>query len=176
MAAVYGIINNHDGRISIDSEPGKGTRVHVYLPAVNVQIKKEEKPMTKLQKGTGTILLIEDEETVMDVSHAMLERLGYRVLKAETGNKAVNTAKNFEGKIDLAILDVMLPDMSGKTIYPLLMEARPDLKVIVCSGYSSDGPAQDILNAGAEYFIQKPFSINALSESLKEVLGKDSTY
>ncbi len=175
MAAVYGIINNHDGRISIDSEPGKGTRVHVYLPAVNVQVKKEEKPMTKLQKGTGTILLIEDEETVMDVSHAMLERLGYRVLKAETGNKAVSTAKNFEGKIDLAILDVMLPDMNGKAIYPLLMEARPDLKVIVCSGYSSDGPAQDILNAGAQYFIQKPFSINTLSETLKEVLGKDST-
>ena len=101
----------------------------------------------------------------------ILERLGYRVLQAVTGKQAVEFTKTFDGQIDLALLDIKLPDMEGNKIYPLIMEARPDLKVIVCSGYSIDGPAQDILDAGAEGFIQKPFSIAPFAEKLKEVLG-----
>ena len=72
--------------------------------------------------------------------------------------------------IDLALLDIKLPDMSGNQVYPLIMEARPDLKVVVCSGYSIDGPAQEILDAGAQGFVQKPFSISTLAKKLKEVL------
>jgi CheY-like chemotaxis protein len=100
----------------------------------------------------------------------MLERLGYRILEANTGKKAIEIAKSFDGVIDLAILDIVLPDMHGMKIYPLLMEARPNLKVLVCSGYSIDGPAKEILDAGAQGFLQKPFSLAALSEKLKEVL------
>ena len=85
---------------------------------------------------------------------------------------AVNIAKTFDGYIDLAILDIILPDMRGGGIYPLIMKARPNLKVIVCSGYSVDGPAQEILNAGAQAFIQKPFTVATLAEKLKEVLDK----
>ena len=121
-------------------------------------------------KGTGTILVIEDEEMLMDVSRAILERLGYRVLAAQNGKEAIDIAKTFDGDIDLAILDILLPDMGGKAIYPLLMEARPKLKVIICSGYSIDGPAKEILDAGAQDFIQKPFTIADLSEKLKKVL------
>ena len=100
----------------------------------------------------------------------VLERLGYRVLEAMTGEKAVRLAKTFDGQIDLAILDIKLPDMTGDKVYPLIMEARPDLKVIVCSGYTIEGPPQEILDAGAEGFIQKPFSIAAFADKLKEVL------
>lgn len=107
----------------------------------------------------------------MNASRALLERLGYHVLEAMTGKESVNIAKTFDGEIDLAILDMVLPDMSGKTIYPLIMEARPNLKVLVCSGYSIDGPAQDILDAGAQDFIQKPFTVATLSEKMKQVLG-----
>jgi len=101
----------------------------------------------------------------------VLERLGYRVLQAETGKKAIRLAKTFDGQIDLALLDIKLPDMTGDKVYPLIMEARPNLKVLVCSGYSIDGPAQKILDAGAEGFIQKPFSISTFAEKLKEVSG-----
>ena len=101
----------------------------------------------------------------------ILERLGYRVLEAKSGKEAVALVKDFDGRIDLVLLDVKLPDMSGSRVYRLIMEAKPNLKVVVCSGYSIDGPAQEILDAGAEGFIQKPFSIAILGEKLKEVLG-----
>jgi DNA-binding NtrC family response regulator len=111
--------------------------VHIYLPAVLEADKKETKiPVIVPQKMTDTILLIEDEEMVMGPTRLLLERLGYRVLGAGTGEEAISISRNFDGRIDLAILDILLPDMNGKALYPLLMEARPNLKVIVCTGYS----------------------------------------
>jgi len=170
MAAVYGIVKNHDGWISVDSELGKGTLVRVYLPVVKMEEKKEEAPKTRPLKGTGTILLIEDEEMIIGVIQAMLEQLGYRVMTAKTGEDAIQIGRSFDGDIDLALLDIKLPDMEGGKVYPRIMESRPDLKVIVCSGYAIDGPAQKILDSGAQGFLQKPFSISSLSEKLKEVL------
>jgi len=124
--------------------------------------------------GTGTILVIEDEEMVMDVLRAILERLGYRILSAGKGLEAVDITRTFDGQIDLALLDIKLPDMSGDKVYPLIMKARPALKVIVCSGYAIDVPARAILDAGAEAFIQKPFSLETLSKKLKTVLEGNS--
>ncbi len=186
MAAVYGIVKNHGGWISVDSQLGKGTVVRIYmpaivppcgtqarragLPAVKVQVEEEEKPKIEPIKGEGTILVIEDEDGVIDVILQMLERLGYRILLTKTGKEAINIAKSFQGDIDLAILDVVLPDMAGKEVYRHIMEARPNLKVIVCSGYTIDGPPQEVLDMGAQGFIQKPFSYAALSEKLEGVL------
>ena len=174
MASVYGIIKNHDGAIKVDSELGKGTVVRIYLPAIEAEEEPKKvvvsKPEIELPTGDATILVIEDEEDVMMFFRQVLERLGYRVLEAETGKKAVRLAKTFDGQIDLAILDIKLPDMTGDKVYPLIMEARPDLKVVVCSGYTIDGPPQDILDAGAEGFVQKPFHIATLAEKVKEVL------
>ena len=170
MAAVYGIVKNHDGWIYVDSELGKGTVVQIHLPAVEVEVKKEEKPKIEPVKGTGTILVIEDEDVVLEVTQAMLERLGYRVMAARTGKDAIHIAETFDGDIDLALLDIKLPDMEGGKIYPFIMKSRPELKVIVFSGHAIDGPAREILDAGAQGFIQKPFSLAALSEKLKHVL------
>ena len=178
MAAVYGIIKSHDGWIYVDSELGKGTVVRIYLPAVEAkeEAKAVKQPKIELATGEGTVLVIEDEELLVFMFRQILERLGYRVLVAKTGKEAVELAKTFDGQIDLALLDIKLPDMGGGRVYPLIMEARPDLKVIVCSGYSIHGPAQDILDAGAEGFIQKPFSLAPFAEKLKEVLeGKQVT-
>jgi len=170
MAAVYGIVKNHDGRISVDSELGKGTVVRIYLPAVEVEVEKEEKPKIEPVKGTGTILVIEDEDVVIEVTRGMLEWLGYRVIVAKTGKDAIHITETFDGQIDLALLDIKLPDMEGGKVYPYIMEARPNLKVVVFSGYSIEGPARKILDAGAEDFIQKPFSLSILAEKLKKVL------
>ena len=170
MAAVYGIVKNHDGWISVDSELGQGTTVRIFFPAAEANVKKLIKPKVEPAKETGTILVIEDEAMIMGVCRALLERLGYRSLGASTGEEAINIAKTFDGDIDLALLDIVLPDMGGKEIYPIIMEARPNMKVIVFSGYSIAGPAEEILDAGAQAFIQKPFSIAEISEKLKEVL------
>jgi CheY-like chemotaxis protein len=196
MAAVYGIVKNHSGWISVDSQLGKGTVVRIYLPAiastqarraglpaiestqarraglpaVKVQVEEKERPRIEPIKGEGTILVIEDEDIVIDVILQMLENLGYRILLAKTGKEAINIAKSFDGDIDLAILDIVLPDLAGKEAYSRIMEARPNLKVIVCSAYSIDGPPREVLDIGAQGFIQKPFSYATLSEKLKEVL------
>jgi two-component system cell cycle sensor histidine kinase/response regulator CckA len=171
MAAAYGIVKNHDGWIFVDSELDKGTAVRIYLPAVEVKVRKEEKSKIQPVKDTGTILIIEDEDVVIEATQMMLERLGYRVMVARTGKDAIYITETFDGDIDLALLDIKLPDMDGGKVYPLIMKARPNLKVIVFSGFAIDGPAREILDAGAQAFIQKPFQISTLAEKLEEVLG-----
>ncbi len=107
---------------------------------------------------------------VMDISRKMLERLDYQVLQARNGAEAGNIAKTYNGDIDLAIMDVCLPDMMGGALYPVITKERPNMKVIVSSGYNLEGPAREILDAGTQGFIQKPYSFSALSEKLNEVL------
>ena len=177
MAAVYGIVKNHDGWIFVESDSGKGTVVKIYLPALKSEVKviKEKKPKLDLVEGKGTILVIEDEDVVLEVTQTMLEHLGYRVMAAKTGKDAIHLTETFDGTIDLALLDIKLPDMEGGKLYPLIMKARPNLKVLVFSGYAIDGPAREILDAGAQNFIQKPFSIATLSEKVKETL-EGNTY
>lgn len=100
-----------------------------------------------------------------------MEISGYHVLEARTGREAVKLARTFDGDIDLAILDIVLPDMNGMEVYARIKEARPDLKVIVCSGYNIYRPAvEEIMGAGAQSFIQKPYNLIELSEKVNDVL------
>jgi two-component system cell cycle sensor histidine kinase/response regulator CckA len=170
MAAAYGIVRNHGGWIAVESELDKGTAVRIWLPAIEVELEAAREEEPKPVACTETILVIEDEEDVMEIARAFLERLGYRVLEAGTGKKGVEIAETFSGQIDLALLDIKLPDIPGDKVYSLIMKARPNLKVVVSSGYNIDGPARKILDAGAQDFIQKPFSLSTLSEKLKAAL------
>lgn len=167
LAAAYGIVKNHGGWMLADSIPGSGTAIRIFLPAVNKAKKETKKPHAFSTPEPGTILFVEDEEMVLKVTRAMLERLGYHVLAAKTGREAIEIVRTYEGEIDLTLLDINLPDMEGGRVYPLIMEVRPNLKVIVCSGYSIDGAAQAILDAGALDFIQKPFTLHTLSEKIR---------
>jgi PAS domain S-box-containing protein len=172
MSAVYGSVRNHGGWIEIDSEPSEGTVVTIYLPAVEAAADEEKGQKTDSSiKGTGTALVIEDEEIGMNVIRELLENLGYRVLEAKTGAEAINIAESYEGDIEFAVLDIKLPDMSGEKVYAIISETRPNLKVLVCSGYSLDDRIQGILDSGAQGFLQKPFSLEALSEKLVEIKG-----
>mgnify|MGYP006277120531 CR=1 FL=1 len=171
MAAVYGIIRNHSGWISVESSRGQGTRVTIWLPAL-LEKETEDRRTQDIEPGrTAVILVIEDEEAVQEVFRITLHRMGYHVLTASTAREALDLAEMCPKSIDLAILDILLPDMDGRTLYPLLMKARPGLKVIVSSGYALEGPAQDILDAGAQAFLAKPFSLSKFREALQDVLG-----
>lgn len=170
MSAVLGIIQNHHGSLSVESAPEKGTTLNIFFPLTNPAGSKPPRTEVGIVHGTGTVLLIEDEDTVIDVTLRVLEKLGYHVLVAKTGKQAEEIARTYSGDIDLAILDIALPDIPGNNLYPIIKKSRPHMKVLVYSGYSIDGPAQEILNAGAEDFIQKPFTIEKLSRKVKTIL------
>lgn len=131
--------------------------------------------MKETNKRFGVILFIEDDDIVMEVGCAMIEKLGYTVLEAQTGKDAVNLAENHDGPIDLAMLDMDLPDMKGDEIFPYLIAARPDIKVVVCSGEHYDSGARQLIEKGAHDFLQKPFALKSLKDVLVKSLDRRST-
>ncbi|MEW6456816.1 MAG: MEDS domain-containing protein [Acidobacteriota bacterium] len=174
LSMVYGIVKNHDGYIDVASEEGKGTTVKIYFPALlnspeKIKIFNEEKQET-ISSGSGRILVVDDEELIRDLASDILKVLGYDVILAKDGMEAINIYKNEKDKIDLVLLDIIMPKLSGKETYLELKKINPDVKVIISSGYSKDGYAQEILDEGAHGFIQKPYQINQLGELLREVL------
>ena len=172
LAAVYGIVKNHQGHISVYSQEGVGTSFKIYLPAADVALPaaRPQQLRETLCAGTETVLLIDDEEIVQCVTAQILEELGYRVILARNGLEAVEIAKTFDGDIHLALLDMGMPIMGGAQTFPLLIQARPKLKVVICSGYELDPAAQDLLDAGASAFIQKPFRAQTLANALREAI------
>jgi signal transduction histidine kinase len=171
MAAVYKIIESHRGAIQVASELGIGTEVDIYLPAIPGKKKKDIAEKAKVVSGSGTILAIEDDLSILRVYQIILEKSGYQVLAAETGLEAIRLSKHFGGPIDLVILDIVLPDMKAEQIYQRIKTFRPDVKVIICTGLSDRNRAQEMLDAGAEGYLRKPFSFATLSAKVNEVMS-----
>lgn len=172
LASVYGIITNHGGGIHVDSEEGKGTAFHIYLPASEKGVANVKK--TRLTedylKGTETILFVEDEEIVADVLDKLLKVLGYNTLIAGNGKEAIDIyEKNKEG-IDLVILDIVMPGMGGGEVFDRLKIINPGVKVLLSSGYSLDGQASEILARGCSGFINKPYNLKELSQKIRSIL------
>lgn len=171
LASAYGIIKAHGGYIDVDSVEGHGTTFHVYLPASEKNIMEKEK-MTEeqIQPGRETILLVDDEEIILQVGEELLKALGYRVLVADNGREALKIYESHTLKIDMVILDMIMPEMGGGETFDLLHAINPHLRVLLSSGYSLDGQAQEILDRGCDGFIQKPFNLRELSEKLRSIL------
>ena len=170
LASAYGIIKNHDGIIMVQSEKGKGTTFSIYLPASDKVVSEDPIPASAQLSGTGTILLVDDEEMILEVGKAMLQKLGYHILTAPNGQVALDIFRQNPAEINLIILDMIMPEMSGAHTYERLKEIDPLVKVIFCSGYSMDGTANDILRKSADGFIQKPFDIDKLSLKVREAI------
>jgi CheY-like chemotaxis protein len=171
MAAAYGIIKNHRGYIYIDSKVNKGTTVRVLLPSVETKSISPVRTAIKAPLTHKTILVIEDEERVLLTIQSLIEQLGHKVIGVRSGQSALDIVTTYEGEIDIALLDIKLPDMEGGMLYPLIHKARPYMKVIVCSGYSLGRRVREILDAGANGFIQKPFTLKAIESKISEVLS-----
>ncbi len=173
LASVYGIIKNHGGFIDVHSEKGEGTSFFIFLPAIDEQDSiqsKESEPKDKIIHGTETILLVDDEDMIIDVGRQLLEKLGYTVFTAHSGREALAIFQKKLNEISLVIIDMIMPDLNGGETYDELKKIDSDIKVLLASGYSIDGLAQDILNRGCNGFIQKPFNINRLSHKIRDVL------
>ncbi len=175
LAAVYGIVKSHDGHISFSSEQGRGCKFEVYLPVALNGFELPDKRSESIPSGTETILVIDDELMILEVTQAILEHLGYHVLVAENGREAIDIARSFDGIIHLSILDIGMPVMGGTDAYRLLMEARPEMKVLISSGYELDESARELLNAGASAFIAKPYRASSLGRELRKALVPGAT-
>ena len=128
----------------------------------------------KLSRGIETVLLVDDEEMILDVGTRMLTKLGYEALTARNGAEAVEIYRTYQDKIDFVLLDMVMPKIDGGEAFDRLREINPAVKVILCSGYSIDGQATDILNRGCNAFIQKPFNLNTLSQHIRTVLDEQT--
>jgi len=173
LASVYGIIKAHGGYIDVDSKQGVGTTFHIYFPALdkpNIHSDIPHKGSNRIKPGKGTVLMVDDEEIIIDVSIEMLQKLGYKVLKALSGKEAISEYQANSAKIDLVILDLIMPKISGGEVYDKLKEINPQVKVLLSSGYSVDGQATKILKRGCNGFIQKPFNMRDLSRKVNEIL------
>lgn len=170
LATVYGIVQNHKGYIECDSESGKGTTFIIYLPVSGKKIVKSKKDL-KVVEGDATILVVEDEEHLRMLAVELLEELGYTVIEAENGKKAVEICKKSKDKINLILLDMIMPVMPGRETYYEIRRINPDMKVLLMSGFSQDEKASDLLNEGACGFIQKPFRLHDLSKVISEALS-----
>jgi PAS domain S-box-containing protein len=172
LASAYGIIKNHAGIITVDSQVGRGTKFNIYLPISEKKAHRALPTGTVLVKGSETILLVEDEEMVSQVGQALLEKLGYRVIVARNGKQAVDTIKKKGDGIDLVILDLIMPEMGGDRAFDLIRKIQPAMPVILSSGYSLNGQANAIMRRGCNAFIQKPFTISELSQKVRKILDE----
>jgi len=173
LASVYGTVKAHGGYIDVESKKGHGSTFEIYLPAASKKelIKVRELPETIL-KGKETILLVDDEDMVLYAGEGMLKAMGYKVLLARSGKEAIELYKKNKDRIDIVLLDMIMPDMGGGETYDRMKDINPDIKVLLLSGYSIDGQAKEILERGCDSFIQKPFNMRQLSQRIRKILDK----
>ena len=170
LATVYGIIKGHGGYISVESVRGKGSTFKIFLPASRKSVEKPISFSPDVVTGKGTIFLVDDEKAVLEVGSRMLEKLGYKTFKADTGAQALEIYREHEDKIDLTILDLIMPGMQGGEVFDNMKKINPDVKVLISSGYSIDGEAKRLMDCGCHGFIQKPFDLSTLSRKVGEIM------
>ncbi len=171
LASAYGIVKNHGGVITVYSEAGQGATFNIYLPLSAKKFPIGLCGNERIVIGSETILLVDDEKMLLEVGQAMLEALGYEVLAANDGQRAVEIVAETGDRIDLVVLDLIMPGMDGGRAFDRIRELRPGMPVILASGYSMNGKASNIMARGCNGFIQKPYSLTELSGKIRSVLG-----
>jgi two-component system cell cycle sensor histidine kinase/response regulator CckA len=177
LATVYGIVKQSGGYIWVYGELNKGTVFKVYLPLVNESAqpaRQEQTDVTRL-RGSETILLAEDSNSLREMAKEYLESVGYSVIESASGKEALQHAREFNGIIHLLLTDIVMPEMSGPELAAEIAAARPGIKIIYTSGYTDEAfSRQGILDPGVN-FIQKPYRPKALGRKIREVLDEGPT-
>lgn len=171
LAMVYGIVKNHGGTIRVYSEEGFGTSFKIYLPlATGAVPAPSPAEQTEPTPGHGRILLVDDEEVVRATSAELLRHMGYDVVTASDGQEAVEYYRQFGHRIDLVILDLVMPRLGGGDCFRALKALNPNIEAILSTGYGLNETAQQLLDEGMAGFLQKPYQIRDLSEVIARVL------
>jgi two-component system cell cycle sensor histidine kinase/response regulator CckA len=171
LSTVYGVVSQAGGEIDVESEPGKGSRFRIYFPLASGEVESSAPVVSEAaQVGLETVLLVEDEPAVRNLAETVLERLGYKVLVADSGDAALEIWADCHRSIDILLTDVIMPQMSGGELAHKLRETNPRLKILFMSGYTDDMIASHGVLAGETQLIQKPFTAEALGRKLRGVL------
>jgi CheY-like chemotaxis protein len=182
LASVFGIVRQNGGHIEVHSELGQGTTLRAYLPRATVSAREVRRSAEAAEprrlkhepqrRGTETVLLVEDDAPVRDMTMRVLESHGYRVLAAGDGLEALQIGQQHDGPIHLLLTDVVLPQMNGRELAEELLPGRPEMRVLYMSGYTDDAIAQHGVLAPGISFVAKPFSIEDLTRTVREVLAQ----
>jgi len=172
LAMVYGIVKDHGGAITVYSEPGKGSTFHLYLPVIKEQAAAQTEINKPLPLGKELILFIDDEVPLVDIGHQMLERLGYDVTTRTSSIEALELFKVQPHKYDLVISDLIMPNMTGDRLAAEMLRIRPDIPIILCTGYSKMITAEKTGIVGVQHILMKPLTLSDLAETIRETLNK----
>ncbi|MHC9541543.1 MAG: PAS domain S-box protein [Vulcanimicrobiota bacterium] len=170
LASVFGIVKNHGGFVTVQSEPGKGTTFTVYIPSSEREVTKDSVVTVSPRQGSETILVVDDEEHMLKACSHLLNALGYGVMTAYSGREALEIFRLNHHQISLVILDIIMPEMGGLQVFEALRDIDPSVKVLLASGYNIESLAAEILENRFTGFIEKPFGITAISDKLRMLL------
>jgi two-component system cell cycle sensor histidine kinase/response regulator CckA len=176
LSVVFGVMQNHNGFVDLESEVGKGAAFTLYFPIPEgnaPQYISAEKSQRKITGGTETILFVEDEESLIEIAVMMLKGNGYTVLTAKNGEEGYQLYSRHRDTIDLVVSDVGMPVMSGEKMYGLIKRINPSVKIIFATGYIEPSVKEQLMQKGAHEFIQKPYDASEFLRKVREVLDKD---
>ncbi len=174
LAIVQGIVESYKGAVTVMSEPGKGSTFTIFLPVIENRQGPDEKSDEPLPRGKERILFIDDEPAIASLGMLMLERLGYEVIVQKSGSEALALFKTQHQKIDLVITDMTMPGMTGEALAREMMHVRPDIPIILCTGFSHRINQQKALQSGIKKFIMKPFTVREVAAAIREALDATS--
>ncbi len=170
LSVVQGIVQSYNGTIAVYSEPGQGTTFNVYLPTIERAVLKEKAVDVDLPTGSEHILFVDDEPILVDLARQILQRLGYRVTTCDNGLDALAIFQQAPQEVDLVLSDLTMPKMAGDKLAVKLLQIRPDLPIVLCTGLGNKIPPSKVAEIGIRTVITKPFVIQNIAKGIREVL------
>jgi CheY-like chemotaxis protein len=175
LSIVHGIVTKSGGVLGVQSEPGRGTTFHTYLPVSGSDVSSDSEPTTFIPTGTERILLVDDEPAIAEVETLMLEKLGYQVETETSSAEALSSFGNNPGGYDLVMTDMTMPGTTGRELSEKMMKIRPDIPIVLCSGYSHQVNKNEAKRMGIRAFVMKPLKLREIAHTIRKVLDESSS-